>query len=226
MSGSEVAVGVGVGIQYINVAASPTSAIVVPYSIFIDNELMTVVSDNGSGLLGVERGQGGTRLHPHLSGSTVWIGYPGWFFNSDPAAGITTVGGAGLLSTPEINVPATNPPYIKANPGGAGTQINYYYPWEAKAINIAVTKILTGAYTALVTDCIIEYTTLTAGSTVTLPAVTAVPQGKAFIIKDGAGAAATYTITISPNVDGASKTITTNYGAYRVYSNGAAYRSW
>jgi hypothetical protein len=227
MGGAEVAVGIGVGIQLINVAASPTSALTVPYMIFIDNELMTVVSDNGSGQLGVERGAAGTRLHPHLNGDTVWMGLPAWFDANQPGPAITTVGGGGLLNSPQISAgSAYNPPFIMTNPGGAGTQINYWFPWKAEAPNFAVTKILTGNYAALVTDFIIEYTTLTGASQVTLPAVTAVPQGKAFIIKDGAAAAASHTITISPNVDGASLTITTNNGSARVYSDGAAYKAW
>lgn len=221
-----VAVGVGVGIQYITVAASPTSPVLaVPYKAFVDNEIFTVVSDNGSGLLGVERGQDGTRTHAHLTGRTIWYapntGAIPAFGANLPGAAVTAVGGSGLLNSPDINVPAVGVPFLAANPGGAGTQINYYYPWESVALQIAVTGVTTGAYAVLVTDCIVEYTALAAGSTVTLPAVASVPVGKTFIIKDGTGNAGTNTITVSPNIEGGSKTITANYGVLRIYKNSA-----
>lgn len=90
----------------------------------------------------------------------------------------------------------------------------------------ARTAVADTAYSALSTDVIIAYSTLTAGRQITLLAASAV-SGQIFIIKDEAGAAATYTITIatvSGNIDGAAtKTITSNYGVVRVYSNGTNY---
>ena len=221
-----VGVGIGQGVQYINVAASPTSPVLaVPYKAFVDNEIFTVVSDNGSGLLGIERGQDGTRTHAHLSGRTIWYapntGVIPSFSANQPGAAVTAVGGSGLINTPDINVPAVGVPFLATNPGGAGTQVNYYYPWESVALQFAVTGVTTGAYSAAVTDFVIEYTALAAGSTVTLPAVASVPVGKSFIIKDGTGNASTNTITVSPNIEGGAKTITTNYGVLRIYKNSA-----
>jgi hypothetical protein len=75
------------------------------------------------------------------------------------------------------------------------------------------------AYTALSTDYLISYTSLTAARTVTLIALTDQQQQ---IIKDEAGTAGTNNITINApsgkTIDGASsKTINTNYGNIRVY---------
>lgn len=59
--------------------------------------------------------------------------------------------------------------------------------------------------------------------TITLPAVTAVPVGKVYIIKDKTGSAGTNTITILPAVDGSSLTITSNFGYVWVQNEGTTY---
>lgn len=89
-------------------------------------------------------------------------------------------------------------------------------------------------YAANINDFIISYATLTAGRAVTLPKVSSLGsaiQAKLFIVKDEAGTAGTNTITVSVSggatIDGSStKTITTNYGVLRVYTNGTAYFTW
>ena len=61
----------------------------------------------------------------------------------------------------------------------------------------------------------------------TLLAPGSLATGQIQIVKDEAGAAGSHTITITPasgTIDGAaSKTITTNYGSLKVYSNGSNY---
>lgn len=92
------------------------------------------------------------------------------------------------------------------------------------------TAVSDAAYTALVGDYIIAYTSLTASRTVTLPAAATAGAGKMFVIKDEAGAASTYPIVIDPNaaelIDGsATKSINTNYSALKIYCNGTAWFS-
>lgn len=86
------------------------------------------------------------------------------------------------------------------------------------------------AYTVLVTDLIVAYTTLTAARTVTLPAAATAGARKVYIIKDEAGTAATNNITIDGNasevIDGSTtKIINTNYGSVTIYCNGTAWFS-
>ena len=67
--------------------------------------------------------------------------------------------------------------------------------------------------------------------TVTIPTEDISREGTIFVVKDEAGGAASYTITIategSQTIDGAStKTITSAYGVLRLYSNGTNLFSW
>jgi hypothetical protein len=82
------------------------------------------------------------------------------------------------------------------------------------------TTVADAAYTALSTDTVIVYTTLTAARTVTLMATSAIGAGFTLIVKDGANAAAANNITIdtpgAETIDGAASiAISTNYG-YRI----------
>jgi hypothetical protein len=96
---------------------------------------------------------------------------------------------------------------------GAGFAIN------RKAVNDA-------AYSVLASDCIVAYTALSATRAVTLPTASTVTN-QIFIIKDETGNAGTDNITLVGTIDGATnKSISTGYGAIRLYSNGTAYFSW
>ncbi len=95
--------------------------------------------------------------------------------------------------------------------------------WTRTAVNDA-------NYTILATDQVIGYTALTAARTATLPTSVGA-KGKVHILKDEAGAAGAHTITLATTggqtIDGAAnKTITTNYGILRVYSDGANWFTW
>lgn len=68
-------------------------------------------------------------------------------------------------------------------------------------------------------------TSITAPRTITLPTAIGAP-GKLYIIKDESGVAATNNITVATTSgqtidNAASKSLNTNYGFLRVYSNGA-----
>lgn len=88
-----------------------------------------------------------------------------------------------------------------------------------------ITNVADTAYTVLPADGIVVYTTLTAPRIATLPTAVGC-KGKEYVIKDGAGAAATHNITVDGNgsetVDGAANAvISTNYGKVKVKSDGA-----
>jgi len=90
--------------------------------------------------------------------------------------------------------------------------------------NFNRTAVADTAYTALMTDNYIAYTSLTAARTVTLPDATLYTG--ALTIKDEAGTAAAHNITLSPvsaqTIDGASSlVISSNFGVKKIYSNGA-----
>lgn len=90
-----------------------------------------------------------------------------------------------------------------------------------------ITEVADAAHTATTASGIIVYTSLTAGRTVTLPAV-ATCKGKEIVIKDGSGDAATHNITIdgadSEEIDGAATyVIDADYGKVTVKSTGTAW---
>lgn len=78
-------------------------------SLFIDRELISVTSVNGT-VIGVVRGQGQTVATPHRKGAMVLAGYPSWFQVNDPggSGGFDgTSGGscilANVVATPWVN---------------------------------------------------------------------------------------------------------------------------
>lgn len=88
------------------------------------------------------------------------------------------------------------------------------------------TAVADANYTALATDYLIAYTSLTAARTVTLPAGATNNAGQWYVIKDESGSAGLVTtITVAPasgTIDGAASiAINSSHGVFRVYSNGA-----
>lgn len=108
-----------------------------------------------------------------------------------------------------------------------GTSINTTQSFTAGLV-FHRTVVSDTNYVALTTDCIIAYTSLSAGRSVTLPITAGVAQ--IFIIKDESGLAGTDNITIagaSGTIDGsANKVINANYGVLRVYFQGTNYFTW
>lgn len=95
-----------------------------------------------------------------------------------------------------------------------------------KGQRIARTAFSGANYTAATSDYVIGITSLAIAPTIGLPLPALVGSGKTYIIKDEVGGAATTTITIQSEgektIDGSSSlTITSAYGAKRVYSDGA-----
>jgi hypothetical protein len=87
---------------------------------------------------------------------------------------------------------------------------------------------VSGDYAVLATDYLIAVLDTAAPRTISLPAAASVEEGTIFIVKDESGGAATNNITVDGNlteqIDGAgSKTITTNYGAVKLYTDGAGW---
>jgi len=87
------------------------------------------------------------------------------------------------------------------------------------------TAVNDAGYSALTSDYLIAFTSLTAPRTITLPAASDM-NNHILIVKDECGAAGTNNITINVtaggSIDGASsKVINSNYGFIEVYSNGS-----
>lgn len=81
-------------------------------------------------------------------------------------------------------------------------------------------------YTAVASDYMICYTTLTAGRSVTLPTASASNTNQVYVIKDQTGNAASNNITVQgtggQTIDGAAtKVINTAWGVLKVYTNGS-----
>ena len=136
--------------------------------------------------------------------------------------GAITLNGTGTVTN-------TSSLYVEANAVTAGTN-NYglYNAGSAKfAGGLAVnrTAIADTAYTILISDYIVAYTSITAGRNATLPSGAFV--GQQFIVKDESGNAGSFNITVVGTIDGATnKVINTAYGVLRVYWNGTNWSSW
>lgn len=97
--------------------------------LYIDNELLTVLSVNGT-TVGVSRGQAGTRANAHKSGATVLAGPPRAFYNTDPSGAATCTD---VAYTPYINTISGNQWLCSTvlnkwvpgwgNPGNSGTPV-------------------------------------------------------------------------------------------------------
>jgi hypothetical protein len=109
---------------------------------------------------------------------------------------------------------------IRLDPSGTSEILSTYDDY-------LITSVADTNYTATSASGVINYTSLTAARTVSLPDATTC-KGKEIIIKDSAGAAATYNVTLDGNgsqtIDGsATYAINSNYGSVRIKSNGAGW---
>ena len=100
--------------------------------------------------------------------------------------------------------------------------ITYGYSQPHTAVHTAVSNT---DYTALASDTIIGFTSLSANRTVALPPAASVPAGKQLIIKDELGSCApSRTITVSGTIDGAPNVVLNSaHAKLHVYSNGTAW---
>ena len=83
-------------------------------------------------------------------------------------------------------------------------------------------------YNAKSSDSIVAVTNTSAARTITLPDAATVGKGRTITVKDTSGGAGTNNITLSPasgTIDGsATQKINVNYGAYKLYSDGANWK--
>lgn len=91
----------------------------------------------------------------------------------------------------------------------------------------ARTVVANVPYTAVASDHLIAYTTLTATRAITLPAAASMPN-QVIVIKDEAGTAGTNNLTFVGTIDGASNpvAVSANFGYKKIYSNGTAWFSY
>jgi len=130
--------------------------------------------------------------------------------------------------------------YLNVNSGGGGggtvTSVNGdagpAVTLDLSEIKAKLTSVADANYTALTTDYIIRYTSLTVTRTVTLPTAASATAGRIYIIKDGSGSAtALIKITVDGNgaetIDGAATVdITAAYGVLRIFTDGTSWFSF
>jgi hypothetical protein len=188
-------------------------------ALFIDNELMTVISINStSKTVYVQRGTNGTRAATHAANQLVWIGGdPTWF--SGAAVGTHPQGTctASLLTTlPDIHV--LDATIWNCDSGGvwgfAGLTPGAY------GAPVARTTVADAIYTALPYDSYIAYTSITTARVVTLPAANSM-NGKVYTVADESGSA-TSMVTITFNTGHCTGVIAA-YGSNRCRSNGTSW---
>lgn len=171
----------------------------------------------------ISRGYSGTKATPHSNGAFVVMGAPAQF-STDFRNGSVLSSSNPPLSSPQIDLLTGQIYALSGNTSGEYQAANLFVP---EGLNLAITPVADVAYTVLITDCIVQYTSLTAARVVTLPAANRVPRGHAVIIKDGVGTAGADNITVTATIDGgANKVINANYGIVRVYSDGTAWFTW
>jgi hypothetical protein len=175
--------------------------------LFIEKELVLVASITDSTHVVVKRIQ---QPVAHQAGIAIWLGLPALFQASDPAGACTK---ASVYVDPWINV--NNGVIWRCGGGG-------YWGRNDGVAPYARTAVADVAYTAVYSDYIIAYTSLTtATKLVTLPAAATMP-GHCLIVKDEAAGATSYNLTIT-STEGSTACTSTNYGSCKVCSNGTAW---
>jgi hypothetical protein len=213
------------GPQFVNLTAALTTctpSISQNCLLFVEKEAMLVVSVNSTNnkLMTIIRGYDGTKAASHAALTTLWAGPEGLFTQNDYAGSCVV---ANVSATPLINL--TTGALGFCDP--STLQFKYSGPPVMAAPYMARTTVADAAYTLTVSDYIVAYTTLTATRAVTLPTATVALAGKAWIVKDEAGAATADPITITGTLDGVTnKSIAANYGALRIYCNGTGFFTW
>lgn len=163
---------------------------------------------------------------------------------ADGGTGVSTLADGGLVvgagtaavevvapgATTEILVgggAATNPVWTTAT--GSGAPVRATSPTlVTPALSVKYDAVADAARTntTLSTDWIVAFTSLTATRDYQISSEDIAVSGRMFIVKDAAGSAATFPITISTEgaetIDGAATiSINSNYGSVTLYSNGS-----
>jgi len=173
------------------------------YYVYIDREAMEIRSVSGTTIT-VRRGQLQTNQTSHRSGAIAVVGLAERFISQDPYPGSCTRA-TDQRFTPLINVVTgtwwdcstvdTAAVLSASNPGNPDAGVWQGVNLMGFANVVPYKNPGNQAYTALLSDFFIDMNSMTAGRTITLPAVTDL-RGKIYIIKHSA-AAQTLTVASS-----------------------------
>lgn len=191
--------------------------------LFIDHEAMQVVSLPTTSPCAprVSRGAFGTAVNGHAASSLVWVGAPDWYSQQQVAqtpAGTCTV--SQQIALPRIHV--LDGSWVTCDSLGLW---GYAGPSRGSGfLRGAIKTVADAAYTALIEDYEIDYTTLTSTRLVTLPAATQLP-GKVYVVKDSGGNATSMIKINLATVDGSATfaCVAVAYGSCEVRSNGTTW---
>jgi len=188
-------------------------------ALFIDNELMQVLSVNASAkIVYVIRGVSGTRAATHAANQLVWIGGdPTWFSGAPVGSHPQGTCTAGALQTlPDIHA-------LDATIWNCGSDSLWGFAGlglDAYGAPTARTTVADAVYTALPYDSYIAYTSISTARVVTLPAANSM-NGKIYTVSDESGSA-TSMVTITFNTGHCTGVIAA-YGTNRCRSNGTSW---
>ena len=157
----------------------------VTYYLFVDGEQMKVNTVNtATGSIGVSRAVNATRATSHPSGAVVWFGPAG----ASPFVSQNPFPGTSCTATDYQYLPLIN-----MNTGQVIQCRNSRFTTGDSGIS----GIADANFTASLGDYIIEYTSITAARTVTLPTPVAGMRGKVYIVKN-TSTVGTNTIWVTP----------------------------
>lgn len=208
-----------------SVAVASASTIAVGQQLYIDKEVMVVTAINGTQLT-VTRGMAGTASAKHASGRVVYSGPANYFVQTSPSGACVL---ADQVYYPVINT--TTGQFFNCSASGTGAASTYVWKGVAfdsfEYVGWPRTPVSNANYQMKSTDVVVSLTSLSnSGKTVWLPTLTGQPA-RMLIIRDESGAANSFTITVSGTINGStSNTITTAYGALRIWWSGTAFFLW
>lgn len=168
-------------------------------------------------------GGGFPGMSPGTNGQILGVGGPWLTLNAGTVGAVLALSASNYVGVGTLFVNTTS---IVAG----GINVAHFGPsqnWLPSGMRFNRTAVADAAYTALVTDYIIAYSSLTLARTVTLP--TGVGTGAALIIIDETGGAATKNISVirsgSDTVNGSTAAVpavTTNYGWAQMLYDGTS----
>jgi hypothetical protein len=190
---------------------------------YVDREIMIVRAVSGTNI-SVIRGANGTRATSHVANSRVYVGPVGAFLGYDPSGSCTAANEAYL---PQISVASGN--VWTCNSAGYWQAVNF----ASVQGSLPRKEVADAAYTALPSDYLIVYTSITADRVVTLPSPLGL-AGKSLVIADESGlVTVNTTIGVVPGstnqLNGGTTTqidIATAYSFLKLKSNGASWIAW
>ena len=163
------------------------------YYAYVDRELMRITAVSGT-TISIERGSQQTKAMPHRTSATVFVGSAVTFVQSDPGYGQCTLA-TSQQYTPVINIVNGTVWNCSQLTTAAAVSVNNFTAtrtgvWQASNLlnvmgSMPYTTVVNAAYTAKLSDVFIDYVSMTAARTITLPAVST--PGKIFIVKHSAG---------------------------------------